>query len=307
MSDARRGLIGGLSYRCGVVAPRVATSGRADGLLLAPPMDTPSPESQAVFAPGILAGQVAIITGGGSGIGLATAREMIRLGARVALCGRTASKLDLANAELSAGDGAGRVFTAVCDIREPAQVEAFVKATLEAFGKIDILVNNAGGQFPSPAQLISPNGFMAVIKNNLAGTFHMTREVANQWMIPHKGGRVINVTANVFRGFPGMAHTGAARAGVENLTMTLAVEWAQFGILVNAVAPGVIKSSGTSQYPPSLLERAVKETPLKRTGTCEEVAATIVFLASPAAQYFTGATLRIDGGQALWGHTWEIS
>ncbi len=274
-------------------------------------MVTPSPESQAVFAPGILKDQVAVITGGGSGIGLATAREMIRLGARVALCGRTGSKLDAAKAELlslvDAGRDGDQVFTGVCDIREPAQVEEFVKATLGELGKIDILVNNAGGQFPSPAQLISPNGFMAVIKNNLVGTFHMTREVANAWMIPNKGGRVINVTANVYRGFPGMAHTGAARAGVENMTMTLAVEWAQFGILVNAVAPGVIKSSGTSQYPPSLLERAVRETPLKRTGTCEEVAATIVFLASPAAQYFTGATLRIDGGQALWGHTWEIS
>jgi citronellol/citronellal dehydrogenase len=114
------------------------------------------------------------------------------------------------------------------------------------------------------------------------------------------------VIANIYRGFPGMVHTGAARAGVENMTMTLAVEWAQFGILVNAVAPGVIKSSGTAQYPPAVLERAIKETPLKRAGTVEEVAATIVFLASPAAQFFTGATLRLDGGQALWGHTWEI-
>lgn len=271
-------------------------------------MVTPSPESQAVFAPGILRDQVAIITGGGSGIGLATAREMIRLGARVALCGRTAAKLEAAQAELVAAAGGGdRVFTKVCDIREPAQVEDFVRATIDTLGKVDILVNNAGGQFPSPAQHISPNGFLAVIKNNLVGTFQMTREVANQWMIPKRGGRVINVIANIYRGFPGMAHTGAARAGVENLTMTLAVEWAQFGILVNAVAPGVIKSSGTTQYPPELLERAVRETPLKRTGTCEEVAATIVFLASPAAQFFTGATLRLDGGQALWGHTWEIS
>jgi citronellol/citronellal dehydrogenase len=263
----------------------------------------PSPESQRIYAPGTLADQVAIITGGGSGIGLETAREMIRLGARVALCGRTASKLAAAETSLAAGD---RVFTAPCDIREPAQVEAFVKATLARFGKIDILVNNAGGQFPMPAQHISPNGFLAVVKNNLVGTFHVCREVANQWMIPNKGGRIINVIANIYRGFPGMIHTGAARAGVENMTMTLAVEWAQFGILVNAVAPGVIRSSGTAQYPPEVLERAIRETPLKRAGTCEEVAATIVFLASPAAQFFTGATLRLDGGQALWGHTWEI-
>ncbi|HSN25330.1 MAG TPA: SDR family oxidoreductase [Kofleriaceae bacterium] len=262
---------------------------------------TPSAESQRVFAPGILNGQVAIVTGGGSGIGLVTAQEMTRLGAKVAICGRTPEKLAAAAAQLPG------VLAEPCDIREPAQVEAFVKKVMEQFGRIDILVNNAGGQFPSPAQMISPNGFLAVVKNNLVGTFHMCREVANQWMIPQKhGGRIINVIANIYRGFPGMVHTGAARAGVENMTMTLAVEWAQFGILVNAVAPGIIISSGTAQYPPQLLERGVKETPLKRAGTVEEVAASIVFLASPAAQYITGATLRIDGAQSLWGHTWEI-
>lgn len=270
-------------------------------------METPSAESQRVFAPGILRDQVAIITGGGSGIGLATAHEMVRIGARVVICGRTQAKLDAAKAELDAAAPApDRVLARACDIREPAQVEELVKAALAAYGRIDILVNNAGGQFPSPAQHISPNGFLAVIRNNLVGTFHMCREVANQWMIPQQGGRIVNVIANIYRGFPGMVHTGAARAGVENMTMTLAVEWAQFNILVNAVAPGIIRSSGTAQYPPQLLERGIAETPLKRAGTVEEVAASIVFLASPAAQFITGATLRMDGGQALWGHTWEI-
>src|SRR5689334_4307430 len=268
------------------------------------PVEAPSPESRPLFAPDLLRDQVAIVTGGGSGIGLATARELVRLGARVAICGRTQAKIDAAADELR-GAG-GTVVARTCDIREPAQVEALVAAVLAEFGRIDILVNNAGGQFPSPAQHISPNGFLAVIKNNLIGTFHVTREVANQAMIPARRGRVINVIANIYRGFPGMAHTGAARAGVENLTMSLAVEWAQFHILVNAVAPGVILSSGTARYPAALFERGIRETPLKRAGTCEEVAAAIVFLASPAAQFITGATLRLDGGQSLWGHSWEI-
>jgi citronellol/citronellal dehydrogenase len=265
-------------------------------------MTAPTPESQRVFAPGTFAGTVALVTGGGSGIGLATAKELLRLGARVAICGRTQARLDAAVAELASDD----VFAKACDIREPAQVEELVTAVLARWGKIDIVVNNAGGQFPSPAQHISPNGFLAVIRNNLVGTFHVCREVANQWMIAHGGGRIVNVIANIYRGFPGMAHTGAARAGVENLTMSLAVEWAQFGILVNSVAPGIILSSGTKQYPPQILERGIAQTPLKRAGTIEEVAASIVFLASPAAQFITGATLRLDGGQALWGSLWEI-
>jgi citronellol/citronellal dehydrogenase len=249
---------------------------------------------------------VVLVTGGGSGIGLATAFEMVRLGARVAICGRTTAKLEQAAAQLIAASAPDRVLAATCDIREPAQVEQMIKNVIDQWQRLDVVVNNAGGQFPSPAQMISPNGFLAVVKNNLVGTFHVCREAANQWMIPHKHGRIVNVIANIYRGFPGMVHTGAARAGVENMTMTLAVEWAQFNILVNAVAPGIILSSGTAQYPPQLLERGIKETPLKRAGTCEEVAAAIVFLASPAAAYISGATLRIDGAQSLWGHTWEI-
>jgi citronellol/citronellal dehydrogenase len=145
-----------------------------------------------------------------------------------------------------------------------------------------------------------------VVRNNLLGTFNMTHAVANKAMIPAGKGAIVNVIANIYRGFPGMAHTGAARAGVENLTMSLAVEWSQFGILVNAVAPGIILSSGTAQYPPARVEAAIRRVPLKRAGTVEECAASIVFLASPGARYITGATLRIDGAASLWGETFPL-
>ena len=268
--------------------------------------ETPTPESQRIYTPGLFRDQVALITGGGSGIGLATAAELARLGARVAICGRTPDKLEVARAELAAIAGDDAVVALPCDIREVDQVTATIKAIGERLGPIDLLINNAGGQFPSPAQHISANGFAAGVKNNLLGTWNVTREVANQAMIPRQRGCIVNVIANIVRGFPGMAHTGAARAGVENLTMSLAVEWSQFGIRVNAIAPGVIVSSGTKRYPPEIVARSVARTPLKRAGTVDEVAASIVFLASPAAQFITGTTLRIDGGQALWGDTWEL-
>src|SRR5688572_29138768 len=165
-----------------------------------------SPESQRIFQRGLFDGQVALITGGGSGIGLTTAVELARLDARIAICGRTPEKLEAARAEIG-----GEVFTAVCDIREIDRVQRTVATVVERFGAIDVLVNNAGGQFPSPAQHISANGFAAVVKNNLLGTWNVTREVANQSMIARKRGRMINVIANIYRGFPGMAHTGAAR------------------------------------------------------------------------------------------------
>lgn len=259
------------------------------------------------FAPDLFKGQVAIVTGGGSGIGLEVARELGQLGASVAICGRKADKIEAALTTLrEAGLSDERLFGAPCDIRDVLQIEAFVRAVRDRFGRIDILVNNAGGQFPSPAEHIPPKGFEAVIRNNLNGTFYMTREVANAAMIPQKRGRIVNITAQVFRGFPGMVHTGAARAGVENITRTLAVEWAQHGIRVNAVAPGTIKSSGTSQYGDELLETARKAIPLKRWGTVEEVARVVVFLASDMNDFITGAIVPIDGAGSLWGDIWPI-
>ena len=263
---------------------------------------------QSIYAPGLFAGKVVLVTGGGSGIGLATARELAQLGARVAICGRKAEKIEAAR-EILRADGVpdGDVLGGTCDIREPEQDAAFVTAALERFGRIDVLVNNAGGQFPSAAENLSPRGWEAVIRNNLNGTFYMTREVGTRAMIPQKSGRIVNVTAAVARGFPGMSHTGAARAGVENLTRTLAVEWAQHGIRVNAVAPGNnIQSSGTAQYGDFALELARRATPLKRLGTPEEAARVIIFLASDQNDFVTGAIYTVDGGMPLWGDIWTI-
>lgn len=256
------------------------------------------------FRPGLFAGRVAIITGGGTGIGLAIAEELASLGASVALCGRRVEPVTLAAEALSA-----RGYPAMAgsvDIRQPEAIEAFVRAVVERFGHVDILVNNAGGQFPSPAKLISPKGFEAVVRNNLLGTFNVTSAVANIAMIPQRRGRIINVIANVARGFPGMAHTGAARAGVDNLTKSLAVEWAPYGIQVNAVAPGTIRSTGTDRYPPELVVKAEQQTPAGRLGSPAEVSHLVTFLASDAADYVTGSTFYIDGGASLWGDIWEL-
>ncbi|MBI4510149.1 MAG: SDR family oxidoreductase [Deltaproteobacteria bacterium] len=259
-----------------------------------------------IFAPGIFDGNTALVTGGGTGIGRQVALLLARSGARVAIASRKKENLEGTAKELSDIAGPDRVFHQPCDIREPEQIAALVEAVMAKLGPVDLLVNNAGGQFPSPAERITPKGWDAVIRNNLNGTFYMTREVATRCMIPNRRGKIVNVTAQVFRGFPGMAHTGAARAGVENMTMTLAIEWAQHRITVNAVAPGVIKSSGTAKYIPELVEMGRQKTPLKRLGTEEEVAASIVYLLSPAADFVTGATLYIDGGARLWGENWPI-
>ena len=258
-----------------------------------------------MFKAGLFAGDVAIITGGGTGIGLATALELGALGAKVALCGRRPEPLAQA-AELLKGKGI-EVFAEPCDIRESAAVNAYVTKVKEHFGHVDVLVNNAGGQFPSAAETLSPRGFEAVVRNNLFGTWNFLHATANLAFIPQKRGRIVNVIAAVVRGFPGMVHTGAARAGVENVTKTIAVEWAQHGIRANAIAPGVIKTTGTDQYPPEILEEARKANPLKRLGTPEEVAHLIAYLASKQADFVTGQTFYIDGGQSLWGDLWKLA
>ncbi|MBN9159536.1 MAG: SDR family oxidoreductase [Myxococcales bacterium] len=259
-----------------------------------------------IFRKGLVEGHVAVVTGGGSGIGLATARSLGELGAKVAICGRNPEKLAAAEATLRESVPGIELFSASCDIREVEQVNAFVDAVGEKLGRATILVNNAGGQFPTTAETLSPRGWEAVVRNNLNGTFFVTQAVGTKHMIPSRRGRVVNVIANIARGFPGMVHTGAARAGVENMTRTLAVEWAQHNIQLNAVAPGVIRTTGTDQYPPELVEMSRQKTPMKRLGTAGEVAELIVYLASDAAFFVTGECWYIDGGAHLWGDNWII-
>jgi citronellol/citronellal dehydrogenase len=257
-----------------------------------------------IYRPGLFDDQVAVVTGGGSGIGLAIARTLAELGAAVAIAGRDPEKLERARVELA--ERGAVVHAAPCDIREVNQVASFVRGVRDALGEISVLVNNAGGQFPMPAESLTPRGWEAVIRNNLNGTFYMTREVAVTSMIPRRRGRIVNITAAVRRGFPGMVHTGAARAGVENMTKTLAVEWAQHGLAVNAIAPGIIRSSGTDRYSAELVEMMRAHTPMKRLGTPDEVAELCAYLASDAASFVTGETWYIDGGGHLWGDTWTI-
>ncbi|HEY6562634.1 MAG TPA: SDR family oxidoreductase [Polyangiaceae bacterium] len=261
-------------------------------------------QRRSIFRGDLFEGQVALVTGGATGIGLAIAEELAVLGARVVIASRKTRRLRIAAAGLARDYGA-EVVAMTCNIRERAAVDELVRATLERFGKIDCLVNNGGGQFPSPASAISERGFRAVIDTNLNGTWNMCQSVANQWMLGH-GGRIVSIVADVARGFPGMAHTGAARAAVINFTKTLAVEWAAQGIRINAVAPGVILSTGMHNYPPGTADLVVRSIPQKRLGTVEEVAASVLYLLSERAGFVTGATLNIDGGGSLWGDMWPI-
>lgn len=265
------------------------------------PMSTNgAPRYDSIFRPGLFLGQVHVVTGGGSGIGRCVAHELAALGAKVVITGRTADKLDTVCAEIT--EDGGQANAVVCDIRDEEQVKAAVAQIVAQHGRIHGLVNNAGGQFPAPLAAISKRGFEAVVSNNLTGGFLMAREVFNQSMAKHGGGAIVNMAADMWNGMPGMAHSGAARAGMVNLTKTAAFEWAYAGVRVNAVAPGWIASSGMDSYGPAMapMIRALKDNlPLKRMGLEAEVSSVIAFLLSPGAAFVTGITVAIDGGAPL--------
>jgi citronellol/citronellal dehydrogenase len=254
---------------------------------------------RSAFAPGLFSGQVVLVTGGGTGIGRCVAHELAALGATVVLAARRAEPLAATAAEIA--DAGGTADTLALNVRDADAVEEGVGAVVARHGRLDGLVNNAGGQFTAQAEDISPNGWRSVVDLNLNGTFLVTRAAFRAWM-GERGGAVVSVVADMWNGFPHMAHTGAARAGVVNLTQTLAVEWAGRGVRVNAVAPGLVYSSGWATYPEEVRAAAgagVGAIPAGRAGTESETAAAITFLLSPAAAFVTGATLRVDGGGSL--------
>jgi len=253
-----------------------------------------------IFRDGLFAGQTIVVSGGGTGIGRATARELAALGATVVLCSRSLEHLAPARDEIATARGHADALP--CNIRDPEAIETFFATVEERHGAIHGLVNNAGGQFLSPADAITPKGWHAVVETNLTGTFYMS-QAALRHGLRERGGAIVSIVAEMWRGFPGMAHTGAARAGVVNLTQTLALEWAQYGVRVNAVAPGVINSSGLRTYPEAVQARLAEfaaDTPARRLGSESEVAAAVIFLLSPAAAYVSGATLRVDGASSLY-------
>ena len=260
-----------------------------------------------IFRPGLFAGRTILVTGGGTGIGRCIAHELASLGAHVLVAARRQEPLDSVVAEIREDGGVAHAVT--LNIRDEEDVDRVIAALVAEHGPIHGLVNNAGGQFMSEASEIRPKGWRAVIDTNLNGTWWVTQAVHRHSMRKH-GGAVVSIVADMWNGFPGMAHTGAARAAVVNLTQTLAIEWGQDGVRVNAVAPGPILSSGLNNYPPAIQEMTVqwmRKNPASRLGTESEVSAPVVFLLSPAAQYITGATLRVDGGGSLAKEpTWPL-
>ena len=259
-----------------------------------------------IFRPNLFQDKTILITGGGTGIGRAIAHELASLGAHVIIAARKVENLEVVSAEIKAAGGTVSHYHV--NIREEEKIDALFADIAAHHGTIHGLVNNAGGQFMSPAGNITAKGWRAVVDTNLNGTFLMSK-AAFTHSFEKNGGSIVNIVADMWRGFPGMAHTGAARAGVVNLTKTLAVEWAFRGVRVNAVAPGLIKGNGILQYPAHVqgfIENMKQNIPAKRMGTEGEVAAAVTFLLSPAAAFISGETMRVDGAGSLWRNGWEI-
>jgi NAD(P)-dependent dehydrogenase (short-subunit alcohol dehydrogenase family) len=256
-----------------------------------------------IFRPGLLDGQVCLVSGAGSGLGRATALELARLGAAVVGCGRR--EQPLAETAAQAEGLAGSIEHRATDIRDEEAVARLFDGLLEGHGRLDTLVNNAGGQFMSPAEAISPKGFRTVIELNVQGTWLMTHAAATRAFIPQGGGKVLSVTLSPHNGMPGMVHSGAARAAVENMMRTLAIEWARFGIRLCALAAGQFGTETLrTKYPQVVVDNVERSVPLGRIGEPEEMAWLVAYLASPAGDFFSGTTITIDGARDDWAGPW---
>lgn len=255
-----------------------------------------------LYAPDAMAGHRVIITGGGTGVGKATAVLFSRLGAEIAICGRREENL-AATAELIKEATGRSIFFRPLSIRDPDSVENFIAAVHNELGGVDTLVNNAGGQFSQNAIEFSRKGWQSVIDTNLNGTWWMMQEAAKIWRDREQPGNIVNVVCNVERGLPQFAHTCASRAAVIYLSKTLSVEWAPLNIRVNCLGLGAIKTEGFRMYQPENL-RHFTSNPMKSMSDAFEMAEAIVYMSSPAARFMNGSLNIIDGGQAQWGVTW---
>jgi citronellol/citronellal dehydrogenase len=254
---------------------------------------------RSTLAPDANAGSVAIVSGGGTGIGRATALELARTGADVVVCGRRRELLDETVGLIGRLGGNGLAVAA--DIRDEEQVRHVVDEAMASFGSVDVLVNNAGGQFVSPAEDISVNGWRAVHRLSVEAAWSLTREAATRSMIPRQRGVVVFIGFSPRRGTPDMVHAAAARAAVENLAGGLACDWSRYGIRAVCVCPGSIETEALARYGEESVERWRRGVPLGRLGSPEEVATVIGFLVSPGASYVTGCTILVDGGLDAWG------
>ncbi|HEX6230058.1 MAG TPA: SDR family oxidoreductase [Solirubrobacterales bacterium] len=256
-----------------------------------------------IFREGLLDGQVCLVSGAGSGLGRETVLELARLGAAVIGCGRRPEPL-AETAEL-AEELPGSFEHEAMDIRDDAAVEGLVGGVLERHGRLDVLVNNAGGQFLAPAEAITPKGFRTVIELNVQGTWLMTHAAATKAFIPQGAGKVLSVTLSPHNGMPGMVHSGAARAAVENMMRTLAVEWSRFGVKTCALAAGQFATETLlTKYPKPVIDNLERSIPIGRAGRAEEMAWLVAYLASPAGDFISGTTITIDGARDNWLGPW---
>jgi citronellol/citronellal dehydrogenase len=256
-----------------------------------------------IFLHSLLEGQICVVSGAGTGLGRATAIELASLGATVIGCGRRPEPIEETVRMIR--EAGGTAEGEPMDIRDAEAVDTLFDGVLERHGRVDVLVNNAGGQFLSPAEAITPKGFRTVMELNVQGTWQMTHAAATKAFIPQNAGKVVSVTLSPHNGMPGMVHSGAARAAVENMMRTLAIEWARFDIKLCAIAAGQFDTEVIrTKYPKEVSENVARTIPLQRLGTPDEMAWMIAYLASPAGDFLSGCVITIDGARDNWFGPW---